>query len=537
MKLTASGVTNCAAMTRSPSFSRSSSSTTTTILPAAMSSSAASMVANSMSVRLGNQFLHVLGQDVDLEIDGSPLPRRAERRALEGLRDQRDREPVVADLRDGQRDPVDGDRALLHHVAQQRRLRVDGHDPREALVADLAHDAEAVDVALHDVAAEAVGGAQRQLEVDPRVRLHAPERRAPQRLVHHVGAEQLAAAHPHRGQADAVDRDGVALGQLTGQRGAPRQAHAVAGLVDPVHRAQVLDEAGEHHHSRSRALTSRSSPMTSQSSVSARTASAMRSTPPPSSGSRAARPPTTSGARNRRISSISPASRNAPARCGPPSSRIDVTSWAPSWSSAERTRAGSCWPAATTISAPAASSASVCWRGAARETTTVSGISGAARTSWLATGRRASESKTTRRGWRWTPSTRAVSWGSSASAVPMPTATASTEARQWWARSRLGTPEIHFESPAPVATLPSRVIADLNSTHGRPLRACLRKAWLPSRARDASSPVAMATSMPSSRRMPSPRPDAFSDGSSEPTTTRAMPAATIASVHGGVLPS
>src|SRR4051794_36428154 len=389
MKLIASGVTNCAAITRSPSFSRSSSSTTTTILPAAMSSSAASMVANSISVRLGNQFLHVLGQDVDLEIDGSPLPRRAERRALEGLRDQGHREPVVADLRDGQRDPVDGDRALRHDVAQQRRLGVDGHDSREALLADLAHDAEAVDVALHDVAAEAVGGAQRQLEVDPRVRLHAPERRAPQRLVHHVGAEQLAAAHPHRGQADAVDRDGVALGQLTGQRGAHRQAHAVAGLVDPVHRAQVLDEAGEHHHSRSRALTSRSSPMTSQSSVSARTASAMRSTPPPSSGSRAARPPTTSGARNRRISSISPASRNAPARCGPPSSRIDVTSWAPSWSSAERTRAGSCWPAATTISAPAASSASVCWRGAARETTTVSGISGAARTSWLAIGRRA----------------------------------------------------------------------------------------------------------------------------------------------------
>src|SRR4051812_47696527 len=124
--------------------------------------------------------------------------------------------------------------------------------------------------------------------------------------------------------------------------------------------------------------------MTSQSSVSARTASAIRSTPPPSSGSRAARPPTTSGARNRRISSISPASRNAPARCGPPSSRIDVTSRAPSWSSAERTRAGSFSPAATTISAPAASSASVCWRGAARETTTVSGISGAARTSWLA---------------------------------------------------------------------------------------------------------------------------------------------------------
>src|SRR4051794_5124367 len=222
MKLIASGVTNCAAITRSPSFSRSSSSTTTTIRPAAMSSRASSMVANCTSALAGNELLHVLGEDVDLEIDGSPLPSGAERRALEGLRDQRDREPVVADLRDGQRDPVDGDRALLHDVAQQRRLGIDGHDAREALVADVAHDAEAVDVALHDVAAEAVGGAQRQLEVDPRVRLHAPERRPAQRLVHHVGAEQLAAAHPDRGQADPVDGDRVALAQLARERRAHR---------------------------------------------------------------------------------------------------------------------------------------------------------------------------------------------------------------------------------------------------------------------------------------------------------------------------
>ena len=46
MKLTASGVTNSAAMVRSPSFSRSSSSTTTTMRPAFISSRASSMVAN-----------------------------------------------------------------------------------------------------------------------------------------------------------------------------------------------------------------------------------------------------------------------------------------------------------------------------------------------------------------------------------------------------------------------------------------------------------------------------------------------------------
>ena len=111
---------------------------------------------------------------------------------------------------------------------------------------------------------------------------------------------------------------------------------------------------------------------------------------------------------------------------------------APSWASAERTRAGSFSPVATITSAPAVSSASVARRGAARETTTVSGTSAAPRTSWESSGSRASESKTMRRGWRCTPSTRAVSCGSSASAVPMPTATASHSARQRWAiRARL----------------------------------------------------------------------------------------------------
>ena len=135
------------------------------------------------------------------------------------------------------------------------------------------------------------------------------------------------------------------------------------------------------------------------------------------------------------------------------------------------------------------------------------------------------------------PSGRAVSRGSSASAVPMPTTTASTDARHRWASSRLASPLIHCESPVRVATLPSSVIADLNSTHGRPTRACLRNAWFSSRALVASSPSASTTSTPSSRRIPRPRPAAFSVGSSEPTTTRLIPACTIASVHGGVLPS
>ena len=108
-----------------------------------------------------------------------------------------------------------------------------------------------------------------------------------------TSARNAAVGDRGRGEADAVDRDGVALGDLAGQPGAHGERHAVVGGVDRVDRAEVLDEPGEHaHHSRSRAEISTSSAIRSTSSASARVASAIRSTPSPSSGSRALEPPT-----------------------------------------------------------------------------------------------------------------------------------------------------------------------------------------------------------------------------------------------------
>ena len=91
----------------------------------------------------------------------------------------------------------------------------------------------------------------------------------------------------------------------------------------------------------------------------------------------------------------------------------------------------------------------------------------------------------------------------------MPTATASHSVRQRCARARLDSPEIHWESPPAVATLPSSDMADLNTTSGRPVRACLRKGWLTRRAAVADLAVHQLDATPSSRRMPSPRPEAF----------------------------
>ena len=80
-------------------------------------------------------------------------------------------------------------------------------------------------------------------------------------------------------------------------------------------------------------------------------------------------------------------------------------------------------------------------------------------------------------------------------------------------------------------------MADLKTTSGRPVRACFRNGWLSRRAASATSPLTHSTSMPSSRRMPGPRPEALAVGSSDAITTRAIPASMMASVQGGVRPS
>ena len=144
--------------------------------------------------------------------------------------------------------------------------------------------------------------------------------------------------------------------------------------------------------------------------------------------------------------------------------------------------------AVTTItSTPAASSACTVVREAAREQTTITGTS--------APSARACVERQARLGVEHHPARLARDaldargeLGSSTSAVPMPTATASDSARQRCARARLASPEIHCESPVRVATLPSSVIADLKTTSGRPVRACLRNGWLSRRAAAAISP-------------------------------------------------
>src|SRR6266480_2559462 len=121
MNASSSGVASSAAKIRSPSFSRSASSTTTTGRPAAMSATACSMVPNGFSATAAHQLLDVLRDHIDLHVHRIAdllVPQRGE---LQRGRDQADGQPVAVHRDHGQRHPVQGDRALLHHVPRKAR--------------------------------------------------------------------------------------------------------------------------------------------------------------------------------------------------------------------------------------------------------------------------------------------------------------------------------------------------------------------------------------------------------------------------------
>ena len=212
---------------------------------------------------------------------------------------------------------------------------------------------------------------------------------------------------------------------------------------------------------------------------------------------------------------------------------------APSWSSAERTRAGSFSPVATMTSAPGRLERVGRARAARRARRRRSAAPRARpRTSWESSGRRAvgveDDAARLARGRR---RSRAVSCGSSASAVPIPTATAST----------LG---------APAVRAPARLLA------GDPLRvagargdlAVERHRGLEEHPRAAGARVLAERLVEQPRAggelavgdLDLDRPRRAGSRGRGRTPSRsgrrrrrrrgAMPAATIASVHGGVLP-
>src|SRR5262245_127971 len=246
MKLIASGVANCAARVRSPSFSRFSSSQTTTILPRRMSSIASSMVAKALCclvlslislllVKRWHAWQHpadVAGQYVALDVHPIAGLRAAERRPLERLRDQRNLHRGLVEGGNREADSLDRDRTVLDGVGEELAGELDSQAAGDALLRDGGNGPGPVDMALDDMTAQAVRRPQRQLKVHGRIRLEVAQGGQGQRLLHDVGLEG-AIVGARRRQAGAVHGNRIAGLELRGDPGADPHAGAAVPGVDP----------------------------------------------------------------------------------------------------------------------------------------------------------------------------------------------------------------------------------------------------------------------------------------------------------------
>ena len=419
---------------------------------------------------------------------------------------------LPVERRDRQADPVEGDRAAFDDVTLQIAGELDPDAAGEPVVDRLRDPPDRVDVALDDVAAKTVGGPQRRLEVDRSRRRSSSPSEVSSRVWFMTSASKAPARDPVavRQTPETAIESPSASSPASSEAIADARAGRVA--LDPLDRSDRRDRpvniVTTLASGRGRARPRRSD---RHSTDSARSASPIVPAPTPPSNGRASVPPSRIGAKKRRSSSSSPASRNDP---GQRRSALEQDARDPAAAELVERRprpepAPS--PGQAMTSTPAAVSAST--RGPRRvgaddhdhrslgdggddpalERQPGARVEDRPGCGWRRRGRPRERSAGRRR----RPRSRS------------PIATASRSARQRWTSSRDAAPEIHLESPAAVAVRPSRVSADLRTTSGRPVRACLRNAWLSRLAAVASAPSDQTTSTPPSRRISGPRPLAF----------------------------
>src|SRR5690606_23582653 len=203
MKLMSSGRTFVAAITRSPSFSRSSSSRITTISPrrtASMMSSTLSkgercsvsrVVMDRSDRRNGKptskrsdalglapgagyalrgsaaveHALDVAGEHVDFDVDRRADAVAADDRRVPGMRHDVHVEGMPRDRVDRKAHAVDRDRAFPRDVARELGRQLDRDRERARRGCDRDDAADAVDVTAHEMAVERIADAKRGLEV------------------------------------------------------------------------------------------------------------------------------------------------------------------------------------------------------------------------------------------------------------------------------------------------------------------------------------------------------------------------------------
>src|SRR5690606_19120803 len=226
----------------------------------------------------------------------------------------------------------------LDDVAEQVGVGADPEVRRR--LDDLPH---AVDVALHEVPAEAVAEPHRSLQVDGVPGRERPEGGAGVGLLDDVGLPPALVPVPaHDGEADPVDGDRRAHRDVLEHRpGGEAQPRALAGHGG----AELLDDPGEHQGASWSAVGTRSMRRSGRGwrtdTIRPRLTASIVGAPGPAKSPRASSPPKSAGARYRTYRSTRPSWWSWWATVAPPSTSTCRQPWAPRSSS--RSPTGPWW--------------------------------------------------------------------------------------------------------------------------------------------------------------------------------------------------
>src|SRR6266576_2433057 len=382
---------------------------------------------------------------------------------------------------------------------------------------------DAVHMSLDEVPAQPIAGAQRAFQIDRPAFAPLPNQRTTERRGDGMNGEPALYDSLDR-QASTVDGDALALLDATIPRLYP-QFRAVVQR-HRVYAANRVYDSGKH--SRRSKTNNVSEPSARRSTTTQRGASASVKAGTPGKAGTAPSPSHT-GAWIQNSRSTSPSVSSLVPSAPPPSHNND---WIPANRSCANACANACGRKTRT---PLASRTATFAAGACGDATTHVGTSRAVSTSdtpWFSIALRSNTMRTGGR--RGVTPPRAVSCGLSVRAVVPPTAMASKPARSQCTCSRASGPEIQCELPPASAMRPSIDVASFRATKGRSVcRRVDRNAAFCAAAASASTPISV--SIPARFRISTP-PRASRSGSRTAATTRRIPAARIASVHGGVLP-
>ena len=174
-----------------------------------------------------------------------------------GERQNSDRDLLAIEIGNGEADTFDGDRAFLDHPLANDFGDANLEGPVGGLAVEVGaglgddgvergHHARAVDVALHDVAAERAARCGGQFQIDTRAGCKRAERGAIQRFLREVGVE-IRGVGIERGEANAGHAERVAFAQARRDAGRfNRDAANAAAIGEADEISCLLDDAGEH---------------------------------------------------------------------------------------------------------------------------------------------------------------------------------------------------------------------------------------------------------------------------------------------------